>query len=416
VYASHEETEPDELLSLSLKELLAIPIDRPYQGVGIFQSDHYQISKQSINIGLLVPLTSWPKYSTQLIAAADLATEHVNRNGGIVGRPLAVIRADTDNTINQSNRFAKQLVESYQSQLLIGPVASDEASRVLKEVNLEHQVPMISYAASANSLARFAGGKLFWRLLASNKQQVSELTRKIKQSKKYQRMVIIGTKDIYSLEMSDGIKKNFPEATIKELRFSSKIDPKIYNIEDDVTELVKFNPQSIVLLTKAALNNELLNRLFSQWKGTFPLVFSGDNLQIYDLPPKLTNNPNLCLLSVRPKNLGDEHFVKQLSSITASEIKDLNAAYVYDAIMLFSMAKTLQIKLNLSFSDALKRITGDGQPIDHLQYAQLESMVKQYKNLSYHGVSGQVKFDRWGNNLSAMLGVHRSGGGCLQKL
>jgi ABC-type branched-subunit amino acid transport system substrate-binding protein len=163
--ANPKEADNDELLSLSLKELLAIPVNRPYQGIGIFQSDKHPVSKGSINIGLLVPLTSWPRYSAQLIGAADLATDFVNQHGGIADRPLAVIRADTDNTVNQSNRFARKLVESYQAQLLVGPVASDEAASVLKEINLKYRIPMMSFSASANELAQLAGGELFWRLL-----------------------------------------------------------------------------------------------------------------------------------------------------------------------------------------------------------------------------------------------------------
>lgn len=403
----------DELLSLSLKELLAIPVDRPYQGAGIFQSERHKISKNSVNVGLLVPLTSWPRYSAQLIAAADLAVEHVNNNGGIAGKPLAVIRADTDNTVTQSYEFAKQLVGLHKSQAIIGPVASDEAAQILRNVNDRHKVPMFSYASSANILSQLTQEGYFWRLVASNEQQVARLAEELSTIQNLDKVYIVGSSDIYSREIVKGITQRLPSVKFKQWTFSSKIDPSLFDIEAESEAIQAFNPQAILLLTKARLSDTILTKLINNWEGKFPLVFTGDNFQFYDLSNELANNASLCVKTLISRKNIDAKFKYQLESLIQSNITDLDAAYVFDSIMLYAMAKQLEQAFNIPHSKAIRQLTEHGHSITYNDYANITSLYRRHKNLTYNGVSGPVRFDHLGNNIFAGLNIQKSGLGCL---
>lgn len=402
----------EELLSMSFEELLAIPVDRPYEGVGIFQSDEFKSSPQSLNIGLLVPLTSWPRYSAQLIIAADFAVEHVNKSGGVNGKPLAVLRADTDHTANHSSFFAQELVTNHRAQALIGPVTSDEANNVLTNVNVQSNVPMFSYAASANSLSERWGGKLFWRLYASNERQVRAIAKQLSQLNP-KRVQIISTTDLYGKEMTAGLKENLPNTKINVWTFSSKVDPKVFNIEEKAKEIQHFVPDAIILLTKATLSEKLLDKLLQSWKGVFPPVFTGDNLQLYDLSDALLANQSLCISTLITKRKLAPKFENSIRTITQMEAKDLDAAYVFDSVILFAMAKQLEDQLKVNFATAVKLLTGNGQVIQYEQYAEVVELVKKHKQLSYVGVGGQITFNSKGNNISSQLTTQRSGSGCI---
>ncbi len=411
-FLTHAEADSDELLSLSLKELLAIPVDRPYEGEGVFQSEKHKVTKESVNVGLLIPLTSWPRYSAQLIAAADLAVEYVNENGGINGRPLAIIRADTDNTVNQSYVFADELVTKYNAQALIGPVASDEASQVLKNINLKHKIPMFSYASSANSLSQISGGQYFWRLVASNDQQVSVLAQTIKENPSLNKIFIIGSTDIYSQEIISGIKQKLPNAKLKEWIFSAKVDPDLFDIEAESEAIQSFNPQAILLFTKARHSDILLAKLIKHWKGNFPLIFTGDNFQFYDLNDALAKSTRLCVKTLISKKPMNAQFKHQLEALTQLNITDLDSAYVFDSIVLFAMAKQLEFELKVSHSQAIKRLTSDGQSVGYENFSDIKKLYQLHGELSYQGVSGQVKFNQIGNNVTAKMDIQKSGLGC----
>jgi hypothetical protein len=212
--------------------------------------------------------------------------------------------------------------------------------------------------------------------------------------------------------MSEGIKKAFPDSAIREWLFSAKIDPNIYDFAEDIEQLKAFKPQSIVLLTKARLSDTILARLISRWQGKLPAIYTGDNFQFYDLSDNLANNTGLCVKTLISKNNIDAKFKYQLESLTQSSIDDLDAAYVFDSVMLFAMAKQIEQAARISQTKAIRQLTGQGHPITFNDYPNLVTLYKRYGQLAYQGVSGAIRFDDTGNNVFAELSIQKSGLGC----
>jgi hypothetical protein len=135
-----------------------------------------------------------------------------------------------------------------------------------------------------------------------------------------------------------------------------------------------------------------------QW----PLIISGDNVKPRSLKEKDLGELYDCVINyiATPKAI-DVKLKQQINQLLDTQSAAFDAAYVYDAVTLFAMAKQLELSKKLSFKQAMTALTGKGYPVHPEDFARLLSLYQQHKNLSYQGISGDILFDSKGNNVMA---------------
>ena len=80
---------------------------------------------------------------------ATLAIQHINAAGGVFGRPVELIAADTGGDDETAAREARRLVEQEGVHAFVGPLTSHELSVLGETIAPELQVPFISPSASS---------------------------------------------------------------------------------------------------------------------------------------------------------------------------------------------------------------------------------------------------------------------------
>lgn len=80
---------------------------------------------------------------------ATLAVKHVNDAGGIFGRPVELIAADTGGDPDAAVREARRLIEEEGVHAFVGPLTSSGLSAVGETIAPEFQIPFISPSASS---------------------------------------------------------------------------------------------------------------------------------------------------------------------------------------------------------------------------------------------------------------------------
>ncbi len=398
----------DEILTLSIEELMAIPTDKRPKGRGIFQSDQLPVSPNSVNFGINVPLQKFPYSSAAILAAADLATVAINEQGGINGRPLAIVRADNEHDPVISLNLATELVNRFDVKAFIGPMTSESAHEVLKQVADQHQIPLMTVRASASGLNQVAKTSSFWRLTANNQRQVELIFSKLKQANRLDRVVFIGSRDLYSEEIFNGLSELFDHhqrSFLDTVKISALVDLKVMKLEDRLKSIKEQSPSAIVLVIRPDLSADILKKLNRVWKQEKPLIVMGDTFNRADASQYELGDIVYCtnyIVSVESEGAYNVNLKLANLSINTS-ISGYDTAYAFDAVILLAMAKHLSVATELSFKEAMFRLTGDGQQITYRDYHRLESLLKQHQQLSYFGASGFIKFDQQGENLMAKL-------------
>lgn len=403
-----QSADTDEILTLSIEELMAIPTDKRPKGRGIFQSDKFPVSQKSVNFGINVPLQKFPYSSAAILAAADLATQAINEQGGINGRPLAIVRADNEHDPEISVNLANQLVSRFNVEAFIGPMTSESAHDVLEQVADQHQVPLMTVRASATDLNQVAKTTSFWRLTANNQRQVELIFSKLKLANRLDRVVFIGSRDLYSEEIYNGLLdllNDHKRSFLDTLKISTMVDLKVMKLEDRLKTIKKLSPTAIVLVIRPDLSADLLKKLNRTWKQEKPLIVMGDTFNRADASQYELGDIIYCtnyIVSVESEGAYNVNLKLANLSINTS-ISGYDTAYAFDAVILLSMAKHLSNATELSFKEAMFRLTGEGQQITYRDYHRIESLIKQHRQLSYFGASGFINFNQQGENLKAEL-------------
>jgi branched-chain amino acid transport system substrate-binding protein len=107
---------------------------------------------EPVKIGALLTFSGvYAQIGTEMANAMDLAFEEVGNT--VEGRPIKVIRADTEAKPNVALQKAKELVGSENVDFLVGPVSSGE-SVALRDFVAEAKIPMVAPNALATQLTR----------------------------------------------------------------------------------------------------------------------------------------------------------------------------------------------------------------------------------------------------------------------
>ncbi len=125
----------------------------------------------ALKIGVMLPLTG--SYFTDWKEPLQWAVDNVNESGGVAGRRLKLVFADTG--VKDIDEVARRFIDDRQIVAVIGPVTSSDAFNQASKF-LSAQKPMITPSATSDEIFRaFAGKKFIWRTVESNIAQVRML-------------------------------------------------------------------------------------------------------------------------------------------------------------------------------------------------------------------------------------------------
>ena len=403
----------ENLEELSLKELINIPLKEDYSQHTIHQSKTNRVDDESVNFGIMAPISEFPVYSAEIIAASDMAAEFINTNGGINGRRLVILRADDKESTPVSALLAEQLIKEHRVEAIIGPATSDSVVDVLQQVTIPNKVPLISQAASSNVLSEVGGNYQFWRMVANNEQQLKLMSDYLHKQLKHKRVYLMTGRDIYSREIADGLTEYFDSLEngwVGQLAISDLVHLAEMSFAKEIKSIQEQGVTTIVITLVNAQVKDMIRKIQQHWSGKYPIIMVGDTVTPKYLVDAHLGDINSCIFSY----VGTQSDLKPALSNKISEAIDtiatgFDGAYVFDATMILSMAKILSEKFDLSIKQAVSLIASDGHPIKFTDFAKLVDLYRQHKSFSYFGYSGRVLFNAKGDNLTAYSKVYSIG-------
>jgi len=113
-----------------------------------------EVQVKPIKIGILEPLTGASAYAGRGgLYGFQIAVQHINEKGGVLGRPLVLIVEDTEGDPNKAISAAKKLITSDKVDFLAGLVLSGEAMAVA-DVVADYKTILMTTNPTTNELTR----------------------------------------------------------------------------------------------------------------------------------------------------------------------------------------------------------------------------------------------------------------------
>jgi ABC-type branched-subunit amino acid transport system substrate-binding protein len=179
-------------------------------------------------------------------AGVDLAVQEINDAGGVLGKPVKQVKADSgDGTPNIAPSETDKLLRGG-SDVIIGAASSSVSLSVIDKI-VNAGVVQISPANTSTAFDTYADKGLYFRTAPSDVLQGSVMANLVLEDG-YDNVAILARQDSYGEALADNVKKFFEESGGTVVSFKL-YDPNAANFSAEVNDLKAQDPDAIVLIS-----------------------------------------------------------------------------------------------------------------------------------------------------------------------
>lgn len=353
-------------------------------------------------IGALLPLTGTLAYlAPPESAAIKLAVSDINKAGGVLGKDVAEVEADTsDGEHADQNTSAAQSVLAKHPSVVIGPAASGVVKNVYKSVVAE-KIPVISMASTSMTLSGL--DPYFFRTVAPDAVQGAVMGDLIAQDG-VKKLAIACFNDEYGTGMRDIILQRLKDAGV-DVVYGEKdaFDPAETNYASIATA-IKDSGADATLIISYDQATPLIKALASAGVDTHKLYLVDGNTVDYSK----TYDAGLLKGSkgTIPGAHVDDAFKKELKG-TGVDITDTTyAAETYDAVILAALAAEQGGNVSgETIAKNLSSVSGADGGEKCESFKACKALIKDKKKIQYSGKTGIGPFNKNNDPSSANIGI-----------
>ena len=334
------------------------------------------------------------------LAAEKLAVADINAAGGVLGKDVTTVDADTSDADHaDQNSSATQSVMSKNPSFVIGPASSSVVKNVYKTIT-SAKVPMLSMGATSSDFSGLS--PYFFRTVPPDSVQGAVLGQVIAQDG-VKNLAIAAFNEEYGTGLRDTIAKTASDAGVN-IVYGEKdaFDPTETNFSSIVTAIKASNPDAIAIVAFDQTKS-LVKELASQGVDTHKLYFVDGNTADHskDLDAGL-------LKGTIPGVMASDDFQKKLVKAYGKDIDNFTyGAETYDGIILAALAAEKggsadgeTIQKNMA---AVSGATGGDECTT---YKDCVAAIKAGKDIKYKGLTGIGAFNKNNDPSSANIGVY----------
>lgn len=126
-----------------------------------------ELTGEPIRIGVMYALSgNNAAIGTNILRGVDFAVEDINTRGGIGGRPIEIVRGDTQGDPQVARQVANRLITEEKVHAILGCHQST-LTEIVAEICEEHKIPMITAISTVDSISTH-GYEYFFRMCPMN--------------------------------------------------------------------------------------------------------------------------------------------------------------------------------------------------------------------------------------------------------
>lgn len=182
---------------------------------------------ETIKLGGLLPLSGRAAdLGITCKQGAELAVEEINAQGGVLGRKLELLVADSKATVQEATSIAKRYVQKDRVNILFG-VVSSAVSLAIGEIAKQEKVVFMDTVGSTDTLTKEKWNRYVFRSGTCNSQEANSLALYAAKDKKLVRYYNIGPDYEYGRTMWEIFKTRVKEQNPK-AEFVGEQWPKLF--------------------------------------------------------------------------------------------------------------------------------------------------------------------------------------------
>ena len=390
------------LTAMTAAALLALSGCGSSGGASGGSSNSVASSGDGMVIGALLPLTGTLAYlAPPEVAAIKLAISDINKAGGVLGKDVTEVEADTsDGEHADQNTSAAQSVLSKHPSVVIGPAASGVVKNVYKSIVAE-KIPVISMASTSMTLSGM--DPYFFRTVAPDAVQGAVMGDLIAQDG-VKKLAIACFNDEYGTGMRDIILQKLKDAGV-DVVYGEKdaFDPAETNYSSIATA-IKNSGADATLIISYDQATPLIKALASAGVDTHKLYLVDGNTVDYSK----TYDAGLLKGSkgTIPGTHVDDKFKSDLKG-TGTDISDTTyAAETYDAVILAALAAEQGGSTSgETVAKNLSSVSGADGGEKCESFEACKALIKDKKKIQYFGKTGIGPFNKNNDPSSANIGI-----------
>ncbi|MBT4099015.1 MAG: ABC transporter substrate-binding protein [Gemmatimonadetes bacterium] len=363
-----------------------------------------------ILIGQLTTLTgALDRLGGSWRATATLAVDEINAGGGVLGRPLQLVVADSETDPDAAVAGAQSLV-AQGVVAIVGPQISSAALRVAREVTIAANIPIISPSATAAEITGLEDNHLVWRTAASD-----ILKGRIVADYAYE----IGARRAGVIFVDNSFGRGLSEEFID--AFES-LGGEVLNrvnypeLDGDAIETYDYRPHAEAV---AAGEPDLIYVIAFGADGV-KIMISSDGLVTDEYRPQFLSElaPSADLLPLvaiyegllgleqqSPTTVSRSSFVSNYQDRYGGEPVQF-ADGLYDAIYLLALAMEQGGSTDAAVITAnLQSVSRGGAAVNVADFSRARSLIGNGTDIDYEGASGAIGFDSNGDVTSGTFRV-----------
>jgi len=375
-----------------------------------------------LKIGMLIDYTgSLAEFGPVIETGAQLAVKQINAAGGVLGKPVELVKADSGTNPQVATEAATRLINVNGVQAMIGSLSSGVTIAVAEGVAVPNKVIMISPASTSPGLSAVVDDDFLYRTVLSDAAQGVVLADwAVEQG--YKKVSTLYTNNAYGKGLSDQFVKSFeaaggtvPAAVSHEQEQTSYLSELQKATEGKPDALAALSyPAEGAIYIREAIENDLIK--------TFLLC---DGTKSKDIITAVGADVLEGTTGTSPSTTGKSELTTDFDADYQAEYGEPvpSLPYVreaYDAVIAISLAAEAAKSTDPSkIRDQLREVNGPpGQKIGAgaAGVAQALKAVKAGTDIDFEGAASTINWDENGDILTGDIEIFKITGGDFETI
>ena len=359
----------------------------------------------TLKLGTLLPQTgSLAFLGPPEIAGVKLAVQDINAAGGVNGKQVEEVDADSGDTSTDTASQSTDRLLSNNVDAIIGAASSSVSLSVIDKIT-GAGVVQISPANTSDELTNYADKGLYFRTAPPDVLQGRVLGDLI---------IADGNTTVGILALQDSYGTGLAASTEKAVtsgggQVVEKVvyDPKAASFATEVGKIKAADPEAIAVIAFDE-TKKIIPELVKQGIGPAnkKIYFVDGNLANYDKDfPKGTLDG---VKGTLPGVVADDTFKQRLMTVAPKLTEFAYAPESYDATILVALAaQAAGDDAGASIASKMQEVSEGGEACE--SFKDCVALLKDGKDIDYNGVSGPVEFNEKGDPSKATVGIYQYG-------
>jgi ABC-type branched-subunit amino acid transport system substrate-binding protein len=364
----------------------------------------------TLTIGSLLPQTGSLAYlGPPEFAGVDLAIKDINAAGGVLGKDVVGVKADSGDTDSGIAPAETDKLLKAKSDVIVGAASSGVSLTVIDKI-LSAGVVQYSPANTSTAFDEGDYGKpdLYFRTAPSDILQGAVLANLLIQDGR-QNVAILARQDAYGETLASEVSKNLKAAgstVAASVLYSEKDGPG----DTQISEIADANADAVVLIAFEETTT-IIPKLIQAGAGPrdVPTYFVDGNTASYAADSKVPL-PEGTLTGTKgtiPGADAGKEFQDRLATVNPELTDYAYSAESYDAVVTSALAAIVaNSDAGTAIAKALPDVTKGGEKCTTFEACAALLKDDPKADIDYDGVSGDIEFGKTGSPTSASIGVY----------